>query len=292
MTPALSKSQLISWLRPIALKNNLKNFNISITGSSKKGDGYLGDISFVEVQSKDGKTYSFVVKSGKNGPLIRDNFPIRSAFKNEIFVYNEVFPQFLHFQREKNVKNPFHNFAQCYETQIYEDMEVLVLENLKNSGYALWDRTVGMNREHVVEILKNYGKLHAISYALKDQKPELFHNLASNLKDIYIHMFEGFKDMDIGMFNDIIKAAKTKGFDDIVEKSIFLDKHIVKIHELRGTQNPYAVIIHGDCWTSNYMFKYKVKLRITFQLTPKNVNRITTGRNLEKYAFWIGKCAG
>lgn len=263
MTSAICKSELISWLEPIALKKNLKKFNITITGSSEKGDGYLGDITFVKVQDESGKIYSFVVKSGKKSIPLRGRFPIRNSFKNEIFVYEQVFPQFVRFQKEKGVKCAFDNFAKCYETNLYEDMEVVVLENLKDAGYFLWDRTVGMNRGHVVEILKNYGKLHAISYALKDQRPELFQNLASHLIDIFLQMSKSFESNGYGMYKDIIKAAKNKGFDDIVEKSIILDKQMAEIHKNPDTDNPYSVIIHGDCWTNNFMFKYKVKWKIT-----------------------------
>lgn len=263
MTSTISKTQISSWLQPIASRKNLKNPIISITGSSEKGDGYLGDITFVKVQEESGKTFGFVVKSGKNNTTLRQQFPIRNSFLNEIFIYKKLFPEYLDFQKEKNVECVFDNLAKCYETRIDEKMEVVVLENMKDAGYFLWDRNVGMNREHVVEILKNYGKLHAISFALKDQKPELFCDLVSHLKDIFVEVFQNLKNTEKGIFKDVTDLAKTKGFDDIVEKAMILDQQRSEIHLNPDTKNPYAVIVHGDCWNNNFMFKYKVKKQLT-----------------------------
>lgn len=257
MTSSISKTDLLTWLEPLALRENLKRSTVSVTGTTEKGDGYMGDITFVKVEDENGKTYSLVVKSAKKSPLLREQLPVRMAYKNEIFLYTEVLKQFVNFQKEKNVKCVFDNYAKCYETLIYDDVEVVVLENMKDAGYFLWDKAVGMNRGHVVEVLKNYGKLHAISYALKDQKPELFHNLASKLPDIFIEMEQIFQDLQKKIFEEIIDLAKTKGYNDIAEKLVSMEEKISVIYK-GDKENPYAIIAHGDCWNNNVMFKYKV----------------------------------
>jgi hypothetical protein len=55
-------------------------------------------------------------------------------YLNEIFVYNEIFSNFITLQKSKGVRGVFDSFPKCYGMFRGEDIEVPVLEDLKKSG--------------------------------------------------------------------------------------------------------------------------------------------------------------
>ncbi|KAJ3649966.1 hypothetical protein Zmor_021679 [Zophobas morio] len=261
-TNRCTKEDVEEWLKPTLRKEGLKDYTINISGSSAKGDGYLGDITFVEVSGKSAtneeKVYSFVIKSGKKSTELRDIMPIKSAFENEMLFYNKILPVFIDFQKEKGVKEPFNNAPKCYDTIILEDMEVLILENLKQRDFILHDRKFPMNRAHVEKVVKTYGKLHAISFALRDQKPDLFKQLSRELVDILKLIKKTMKPppKTYNLYGTIIKYAEEDNEHEVVAKAYSLHEKVENAHEITNPNDPYAVILHGDCWNNNFMFKY------------------------------------
>lgn len=257
-----TKTDIEKWLNRFTEKQKIRNCEVRISGSSEKGDNYLGDITFVEISgdSETGrKNYSLVVKCGKKSTQLRDIMPIRSVFENEIYFYTKVLPVFMEFQREKGVKEPFDNVAKCYDAFIMDDMEVLILENVKNLGFSLHNRSNSMNKEHILKVVRTYGKFHAISFALKDQKPQLFQSLSSKLTDILKLMSESFKVKEgTNMYQDIMDLAQKRNEDEIVEKAALLNEKARFYNDLTDPSDPFAIILHGDCWNNNFMFKYAV----------------------------------
>jgi hypothetical protein len=258
-----TRADIENWLRRVLKKENLENYSIHISGSSEKGDGYLGDVTFVEIRGTtntyEEKSYDFVIKSGKKSSQLREMIPVRNAFENEINFYNEILPIFREFQAEKGITDPFDNIPKFYNSIIEEKMEVLILGNMKTSGYCLHDRFHPMDKEHIRKVIKVYGKLHAISFALRDQKPEVFKELGGKLTDMMKLMTKSIKPIEgTNNYQDIIKIAKEKKEDDVVTKLNILNERAKRQNEITDPSDPYAVILHGDCWNNNFMFKYEV----------------------------------
>ncbi|KAJ3638543.1 hypothetical protein MTP99_001898 [Tenebrio molitor] len=256
-----TRADIENWLRPVLKKENLENYSIDISGSTEKGDGYIGDVTFVDVRgtanTNEEKSYEFVIKSGKKSSQLREMIPVRNAFENEIYFYNEILPVFREFQAEKGITDPFDNTPKFYDSIIEEEMEVLILGNMKTNGYSLHDRFDPMDQEHIRKIIKVYGKLHAISFALRDQKPEVFKELGGKLTDMMKLSAKYIKPKeDRNTYEDIIKIAKEKKEDDVVAKLNILNERTKRLNEITDPNDPYAVILHGDCWNNNFMFKY------------------------------------
>jgi thiamine kinase-like enzyme len=256
-----TRADIENWLRLVLKKENLENYSIDISGSTEKGDGYIGDVTFVDVRgttnTNEKKSYEFVIKSGKKSSQLREMIPVRNAFENEIYFYNEILPVFREFQAEKGITDPFDNTPKFYDSIIEEEMEVLILGNMKTSGYSLHDRFNPMDQEHIRKIIKVYGKLHAISFALRDQKPEVFKELGGKLTDMMKLSAKYIKPKeDRNNYEDIIKIAKEKKEDDVVAKLNILNERAKRQNEITDPNDPYAVILHGDCWNNNFMFKY------------------------------------
>lgn len=243
----------------IAEQNNFTQYSIEEYSTSSKGDNYVGEIICVSIKSPD-RTLELVVKKAPASEQFRKLMPIRDIFLNEIYLYNEVLPTFVKFQKENGLKNIFDSYAKFYGKCEGENDECLVMENLIKNGYTHWNRQLPMNAEHVGLVMAEYGKLHAASFALKKKNPKLFDKLKSALRD------------DDKKFERINVRSFLKSSSAAIEGAIKGNSHLEKVFEKvclnaedyflvdlqRDTEQ--KVISHGDCWCNNMLFKYEVRI--------------------------------
>ncbi|CAG9824034.1 unnamed protein product [Phaedon cochleariae] len=257
----------------IAKENGFKDHQVKAITGSAKGDNYLGVITSVTIEDGHNKL-ELVLKSSHVGE-IRNQVPIRKAYQREIFVYEQVFTKFKEIQEEYHISEPFESFAKLYGTCDTESSECLVMEDLRESGYKMWNRKVPMNPEHISAVLKEYAKLHAVSFAMKEKQPEAFEDLTQSMKK---HIFDEY-------FHD---AEKTTQFTDTVMGSIFrtfLDDPVTT-EALKGFKERLpdvfdevfkqpakeVVIDHGDGWCNNLMFQYENQLDTTSPSTVRIID--------------------
>lgn len=252
------KEQAIEWLRKV-FKSNIEETDVELTGSTEKGDGYMGDIVFVTLKDKK-STLNLVIKSGKQQELTRQVIPIRKAFLNESIVYTKLFPEFLKLQNEKSISKRFDNYPKCYGEYYTENTEVLVLENLKCKGYELHPRKQTMSKNVIIEVLKVYGRFHALSFVLKEKNAEKFKEFAESLAAIYAYIirqeqYDEYFRSEVAECKKIL--AKKEVGQDILNKIDTLITAKDQLGKKWSYDEPNAVILHGDCWNNNFMFKFK-----------------------------------
>jgi thiamine kinase-like enzyme len=257
-----NEDEIRFWLKSVLTEENLDDFSVNILGNSEKGDGYAGDIVFVRLISAiahAAKEYNIVLKCSKRSETLRKITPIKEAFTNEIYVYNTVLPVFTQFQRKHGIENPFDSVPKYYGRFTDENTEVLVFENLKSAGYSLWNKKNPLTRKHINMVVEEYGKFHAISFAMQDQQPEKFQELHSDLQDV----FKQF--MTLSAFENMF----SKGFDEVCDllKGDLEDETLIIWKNFRNQLNYIfsemcqqpdvkKVILHGDCWSNNFMYKH------------------------------------
>ncbi|RZC37693.1 uncharacterized protein BDFB_013993 [Asbolus verrucosus] len=264
MDPASSTSEIKSWIKVALANEHLTDFTLNILGNSVKGDGYMGDIVFVnllgETEDHKSKKYDLVLKCGKKSQALRDSIPVKETYENEIYLYDQVFPAFTQFQLEKGLEKVFDSVPKCYGTYVGPAMEVLVLENLKVRGYELYDRRQPLTIDHINLIVSEYGKWHAISAAMQDQQPEKFKKLLSGIKNLWGKYGDS---MDINkMFTSPIDEIYELVKEDIDRSTAeklknFKNQIPYIVNELIYKQNYFSVITHGDNWNNNFLFQYE-----------------------------------
>ncbi|XP_044264334.1 uncharacterized protein LOC123011107 [Tribolium madens] len=262
MSASLSDEQ-IKLVKIVAESQGFKDYKIDVQAGSLKGDGYMGIINRVKIWNNS-KYVNVVIKSALCGKHVREQVPIRKAYEREIYMYTTVFPEFEKLLYERNITNGFKEIAKCYGSFLKENEECLILENLKEIDYRLWDRTVPMNADHVALGFATYGKFHGTGLALKYLKPEKYEEISKNLKHIFYNEVETpeekarFEERSKTIFGNGFKAvagneqatqALTR-FTQQCEK--FFGEDVKKIDK-------YSTILHGDCWCNNMMYKYTDK---------------------------------
>ncbi|KAF2904589.1 hypothetical protein ILUMI_01587 [Ignelater luminosus] len=252
-------------LAEIAGAEGFQDYKIENTDGSTRGDGYIGIMKTVKIIAKDNRVLNLIVKSASKSDALRSQVPIERIFKRETYLYDTVFVAFKTFETEKGLR-PCHLVPKFYNSLSENKCEVIILENLKEIGYKLYERRIPMNEDHVRLVLTEYGRLHALSFALKDQDPKKFQNITGCMNDHFVEYM-----LQSGFLNNFIKPCikAQDAFDKSKDKRI-LDAYKAFLETIRSffegllkDIDEYSVILHGDCWTNNMMFKYEDTLNST-----------------------------
>ncbi|KAJ8957803.1 hypothetical protein NQ314_006478 [Rhamnusium bicolor] len=237
------------------VNRDIKNFLISVHGPNKKGEGFMGQMCFVTLQEKNSeKILNFVVKQAIDNDFLRAAYPIRDIFMNEIYFYTKIWPCMQELQKVLPPTSGFNKIAKCFTTTSDNRLEKIVLENIKFLNFELFDKRATFDKEHVEFILKEYGKFHALSFACRASNPEEYFKLAKELKDIHLHLQPGKDDEIMQKYNRCI--------EDGIENFFYNNRY----------EGDYSVILHGDCWSNNMMFKYDILDELDYYLKVYHIS--------------------
>jgi hypothetical protein len=233
-----------------------------------QGDGFVGIIFKVSIIEKDSdKCLNVILKTPPESEARRIQFGSMKLFKREVYMYKKVLPEFVKFQRDHKIdeNSGFYNFPKIYFTEYDEESDdaLIIMEDLRESGYQLWEKFKPTDFEHAKLIMTSLGKLHAISFAMKKLKPELFEEY-KKLDDFISPKFNEPYMAPIFKANaDQALTILDNDEEDIKEKIESISEQFAEsVKWLTSPDNaePYAVVTHGDCWSNNFMYKYKVKI--------------------------------
>lgn len=235
------------------------DYTLDVNYAKSKGDNYGSEIWRVKVKHQSGEINVFV-KIAINDEQHRNLVNSEKTFKNEATFYTTVFPTLDQLQREKQVNQPF-LIPKCYATSLKEGEEALALEDLKAAGFEMCDRKKPLDEAQIALVLKQYGKLHALSSALRDQNPQIFKGISSSVTDLSALFFHNLADCF--KMQALINAEMLERFSLTAESEVARNV-AEKLEEILTIpcepDDPYAVLIHGDCWCNNMMFKYDVRI--------------------------------
>lgn len=240
-------------------KDSFEDFSVHLIDNIK-GEGFMGDVIFVVVT--DNQTHEeqlIVVKQQKvedGKPLVWSN----ALFNNEIYFYETVWPM-LHKTYTRVTGKSLDFIPKCLGTSKNE-VKRLALENIMAAGFESHDKIKTFNEDQLRLIFKTYGLFHGISMSLREQDEEEFSRLVAGLQLIWKRTFtkEGYLSKRL-----VYTAHEVQNFFDPATEKHLLDwlreyekKGPELVHNLLNCDSISNVIIHGDCWSNNIMFKYNV----------------------------------
>ncbi|KAJ9592877.1 hypothetical protein L9F63_015455, partial [Diploptera punctata] len=114
--------------------------------------------------------------------FLREAFNLRTLFNKEARTYVLVCPELIRLQEEMGIPadDIMDVFPKFYgaRTNTQEDLfqeadptAILLLENLKTSGYFVGERRKGFDLKHVEFVVTQLARFHALTLALKIHKP-------------------------------------------------------------------------------------------------------------------------
>lgn len=268
-------SFVIEELDKIARNEGFVDYKIEQEPGSKHGDGFVAKMVAVTLTGKrkigDKVTDSELHLMCKLLPESldrRDLFDTSSIFEHEIYVYNAILSVFDQFQCDKNisVEDRFTEYPKCYAaaSDVKTGEHVIIMENLRSTGYDLLKiKTKDVDYDTVSLYMNAVGKLHAISFALRDQKPELFDKI-SRIGDTMVKCLQRDNTMEKMIVGGLDKGLSV--LDQQNEIKIFEDLKINVKDEMirllnRELAGEFYVLGHGDSWNNNFCYSNEGKVR-------------------------------
>lgn len=176
-----------------------------------------------------------------------------------------MLPFFRNFEQSKGViieENGFIEYPKCYGNVDAELNECIFLEDLSVRGFSIIDRyTQEISADHVRLIMQSLGKFHAISFALKDQQPDKFNELASSLDEIFVRREEAFLQEYFTLQSKVAFEVLSSEEDAHLLEKIkkLFENGVIDIAadclDLEST-GAASIITHGDTWQNNTMFRF------------------------------------
>ncbi|XP_072397679.1 uncharacterized protein [Diabrotica undecimpunctata] len=262
MVEMFTNGALHSWIQRSI---GTENFTCTIENTTQKGEGYIGDLFFVKIdlqQPINGKDvlYLVVKTNKKNAGSEKSISIVEELCKRKVFFYSTILKEYQKLQNDRKPQVPFNMVPKCYKTFLEDGNEVIILENLKKEGYVLHPREQPMNITHLELGLKSYAKLHALSFALKDQNKEIFENLSKNCISLVKEMFLNFHtliDTKTRSLVETLKEADRPDLSVVYEKFINEKSIYNRFMEVSNIIFKDQALIHADCHNANMMFRYR-----------------------------------
>lgn len=262
-TEGLSENQF-KFIKEVLQKRGLANKKVILENVGSAGDNYMANVRRIIVQDLDGKPFKIIVKIASKNPMMRSMLSTHQAFYNEHVMYTEVLPKFKNIQKTAGVsKEDIFKFAECYGSYVEEPDELILLEDLKESNHIMLDRFQSLSNECMLSVLKNLAIFHSLSFVLKHNQPDMFHNFENKLFDIWSTFGRNEQTQNV-----LIQLEKftLNLLSDSEERSKVVKGSITKIGsnfaKLRKNDavSKHIVIKQGDAWTNNIMFRFDVSI--------------------------------
>lgn len=285
VTMAVLPEKAIEAIKQYVAARGLKEPQFDISSGSRNGDSYSGDVYRIVVtpSQKDiedcrnnnsngtigelPKVISVIAKVAPTSQLRRTLYNSSAHFQREKYIFDIVLPTFEKFQETRGIK-PSRSFSH-YPAVIASDCgsegrEFVLQADLSAQGFRNFQRPEPLDYENVLLVLLNLAEFHAISFAMKDQAPDIFHKIVGQLREtIFVaplhSSFEGFLQRQVEYAMKTLEHNPAKG-DEIVSKRLyrFRDEYGASMVDCVANRDD-VVICHGDCWISNILYRQKNK---------------------------------
>ncbi|KAJ8728883.1 hypothetical protein PYW07_006579 [Mythimna separata] len=257
-TNNISESQL-EFIKNVIEREGFKDSKVTIEAVGGPADNYGANVKRIVIEGENGNL-TMIAKIAPTIVPIRMVMGVEFMFNNEALLYTEVLPKMLELQKKAEIPEEDQlKFPKCYGVNEAPN-EVILLEDLKASGFTMLDRFKSLSDEHMTSVLKNLAIYHSLSYVLRTKEPETYDYYKDKLQDLLGAMTQAGPEL-LGFFYQI-EAVALQVLDDSEQKNVVKNKVgevIEKVGKMTKFEHGsrFAVIQHGDCWTNNIMYKFE-----------------------------------
>ncbi|GLH00626.1 Uncharacterized protein GBIM_06952 [Gryllus bimaculatus] len=238
---------------------------VKVARAVGKGDNYASlllrvgvDYDLQDAPEESPKTTSLIVKTLPAGDVMQQFVMESGIFPRERKMYTSTIPALEAILNEKTSEKVV--FAP--RSLPCEREFTIVLKDLKEQGFRMCDRYVGMDLEHATMVLRNLARFHAASVALHEQNPEEVESYGEAFYDP--NKREEIEQFIPPMFEGVAKAVgswEDPKFAGCVERVRNFAKTVIDqvIECVTASKTFLNVLNHGDCWVNNNLFRYSVE---------------------------------
>lgn len=241
-----------------------KTNGICIQEFSSAGANYSSAIFKVIVKSiSDEDDLRLFAKVASWPASLRREIDCDFAYEIEQYFYTEIMPSYEALQDKYNIAVEDRLVtAKLYAVNSNYLEETVVLEDLQAKGYLLYDRFKPIDWEFTANALEQIAKLHALSFAHKQEYPEM-HAFIAKKYDWTKRTKYNLQVKEI--FRNTAKSVIEVVPDDMKERlKAFINEQLSdEVFCKYYGPGKWAVFTHGDYRASNIMYKINQDGKIT-----------------------------
>ena len=229
----------------------------------KEGDNYVGYVTSIEVNYKDDnkdETTTYIAKCNPTKEHSQDlNSIMLLVFKHEIDFLQDIAPKLSTFLVDQS---PI-SVPECLYSSMEKTKEFFITRDLRIDGYKMFNKTNTIDLSNLLLVIHEIAKIHATGYVLiQKNSPEMvikmYPNLAegcytrlTKLGDSIAQAIESHMDLALKLLKN------TSEYENVVSWIKSNKVNVLKImtENLDPQNDKFYTIIHGDCWTNNFLFK-------------------------------------
>lgn len=248
------------------VNGQIENYEINFEEGHLKSDNFLGDIRFINLKNKTSNEKLYLLLKRSIEALAKFKH-FENMYTIEINFYEVVWATLNKFQAQCVLG--FDKIPKYYGSVKTKGKEKIILEDLTKQNFRMHDKTKALNKQQYEFIFQTYSTFHAISHAFREIYPEEFARLKSltNPKlrlsdDKHIPPeVEGFVQ-HIRKCCDYVSSLFTKEDEEDILRKFKKATDVGALAILKGTtyKGDTPVLLHGDCWSNNLLFKYDVRI--------------------------------
>lgn len=258
---------VVDLIHTISKSEGFTKYETKFANGSNHGDGFVCTMTSVTItgirqiknQLMNDEIY-LLCKEAPPSQARRKEFQTDKLFKREAAVYNDILPNFVAFQRTKGLSEAdgYFSFPKCYAAIADEEKNqfVIIMEDLRPQGFSMLPKQRPAPIDHYYLIVEQLAKLHGISFALKDQQPDIYGNLRK-YDDIFRSYFKPDSSLlELLGFERAMATLKDERHIAIVRE---LKEHTTEYFEDcfgNNAAEPFGAIIHADCHNNNILYEY------------------------------------
>lgn len=221
-----------------------------------KGEHYASCMYRVKI-SYAGKSaqrfISLVVKAAFEDEYINGTFNEYDIYKQEMKMYQTYLPVF------KKYLSQINENSELSPNTLYINFEndVIVFEDLIETGYRMADRTDGLDITHAKMVIDKMAKLHAASLIYNTKHDGDLEKTFT--RGMFNRKSNGFSPYFLANLQSLAnETSNWRGYEKIADKLQNMRSNLIencrKVFD--PTEGYLNCLIHGDLWTNNVMFKY------------------------------------
>ncbi|KAF5269654.1 hypothetical protein FQR65_LT05993 [Abscondita terminalis] len=235
--------------------NDIVILTIDTSNLLQPGENFICDlfkivITFCELNSKDVRSKSFILKRLLDDQVMKDYDQETDIINCELSVYDTILP--LMEKEEYKKKIAPQSFYSSTEPQ-----KLIVLEDLSVLNYKTKNRQTGLNLDHCLCAIEKLAYFHASSLSIYEQNPKILEKynvgLLFNCKTLVALASVNCKEiLKICQKEPSLQKYSNRINEELIEKPYMITKR----------NSNFNVLNHGDFWTNNLMFKSNENGRI------------------------------
>uniref|UniRef100_A0A1Q3FKR9 Putative ecdysteroid kinase n=1 Tax=Culex tarsalis TaxID=7177 RepID=A0A1Q3FKR9_CULTA len=225
-----------------------------------RGENFVSVIYRVQVvfETKDEKLVnrSYIVKG-----ISTSEFTVKklgeggyNVYEKEMDVYERIIPELSRLAKSLGERSELYPST----LTIDRDNNVIIFDDLKRKGFVMGDRKVGLNRIELEMSFKLMAMMHASSLKLAEMQPTIFDGYSTGMITRDTDAFYVFYYSTLDALVDEISTWESEWhyYSNKLRKlrPHFMEQGI-SVFEHKN-EDDLRVLVHGDLWINNMMFKY------------------------------------